>query len=231
MPSIDLFPGVLSLILTRSVRAGRIEIGGFLIGKQQERRLQVTGATFPRQVGSSTHVSINDIDMALLAEDLAKRGTGEVIVGWWHTHPGMGAHFMSGTDIATQQRYQAFFPSAIAMVVDPLKFSKSLELTDLDLHIYTIKEGYSKDLDYVYAKDPSEIIPDLYLLLQTLEAAPHLVYEDTWFERMIRDVFGKRITTPEFSQTLGRFLEATVAFSVISITLLLVILSLIALIG
>ena len=83
----------------------------------------------------------------------------------------------------------------------------------------------------MYAKDPSEIIPDLYLLLQTLEAAPHLVYEDTWFERMIRDVFGKRITTPEFSQTLGRFLEATVAFSVISITLLLVILSLIALIG
>jgi proteasome lid subunit RPN8/RPN11 len=223
---IEIFPGVLSLILSRSARAERTEIGGFLYGKIRRNRLLITGATFPRQVGTRTHVSINDVDMALLAEELAEKGTGEVIVGWWHSHPGLGAGFMSGTDVSTQLRYQAFFPDAVALVVDPMRFSESLNLAHLDLHVYTVEGRKAKDLDYVYAHDPKEIIPDLYSLMLTLEAPAHVIFEDTWFERMLRGVFSESITTPEFTMELGRFTEAAVTFGVVCLLLLFVALSL-----
>lgn len=229
--AIQIFPAVLSLILSRSARAGRTEIGGFLIGKAHNGQLRVTGATFPRQVGTRTHVAINNSDMAILAEELEKKGVGEVIVGWWHTHPGLGAHFMSRTDIATQRRYQAFFTEAVAMVVDPLKFSESLNLTDLDLHVYTVELGKAKDLDFVYVHEPKDIIPDFYSLLLTLDSPAYLVFEDTWFERMLRDVFGPRITTDNFTEILGSFVENIVAFGTISVLILFVILSLVALVS
>jgi proteasome lid subunit RPN8/RPN11 len=228
---VQIFPGVLSLILTRSARAGRTEIGGFLIGRVQNQEVLVTGATFPKQVGTPTHVVISNVEMANLAEELAERRSGEAIIGWWHTHPGIGASFMSGTDVATQRRYQAFFPKALAIVVDPMKFSESLILQDLDLHVYQLVEEKPKNLAFNYVHEPGEVIPDFYGLLLRLESQMAMPFEDTWFERMLKDVFGQRVTTPEFVETLGRFLEAAVAFSVVSVMLLIVVLSLAALVG
>ena len=45
-------------------------------------------------------------------------GANQVVVGWLHSHPGLGC-FLSHTDIATQQMYFDH-PQAIAAVVDPL---------------------------------------------------------------------------------------------------------------
>lgn len=227
VPEVQIFPGVLSLILSRSARAGRTEVGGFLIGKKRGKKVFVTRATFPRQTGTSTHVAIQDIDMALLAEELTEQGTGEVIIGWWHTHPGLGV-FMSGTDISTQERYQAFFPQAIALVLDPVKFSESLNLPDLDLHTFRIVEGRPKDIEFSYVFEPKEVIPDFYELLLQLDAPSQVIFEDTWFEQLLRNTFGERITTPEFTQHLGNLLEAIVTFSTVGVMLLIIILSLVA---
>jgi proteasome lid subunit RPN8/RPN11 len=215
-------------MLSKAARAGRTEIGGFLIGKIARNKIIVTRATFPRQRGSSTHVYINDADMAILAEELSERRTGEVIIGWHHTHPGLGV-FMSGTDISTQLRYQAFFPEAIALVMDPVKFSETLEMADLDIHIYRVKGKKEYELDYEYAHDPAEIIPDLFGLMLTLEETSHVVYEDTWFEKMLRDVFGERITTPEFTWGFGNFLEALVAFGTVMLICVFITLALLGL--
>ncbi len=228
MRQIEVFPGILSLILSKAARAGRTEIGGFLIGKIERNRLIVTRATFPRQIGSRTHVSINDADMAILAEELAERGAGEVIIGWHHTHPGLGV-FMSSTDEATQRRYQAFFPDAIALVMDPIKFSETLNLGDLDLKVFRVVNGKPEELDYVYAHDPSEIIPDLYSIMLTLEEPSYIVFEDTWFEKMLREVFGESLTTPEFTYGLGNFVEAAVAFGTVIFFCIFVVLALIGL--
>jgi proteasome lid subunit RPN8/RPN11 len=169
--------------------------------------------------------------MARLADALHKRGEGDVILGWWHTHPGMGAHFMSGVDIATQQRYQAIFPKAIAIIIDPQKFTRSLDIDDLDLHVYRVTKGRPKDLRYSFVHEPKEVIPDLTKLLLRLDAATHIVLEDTWFERMLRELIGEHITAPEFTERVGQFIEVAVAFSIISIMLLLVLLSLFSLAG
>ncbi len=231
MATIRIYPGVLSRILARAKQVGRIEIGGFLVGQVVGSRILVKGASFPRQSGTATHVTINDADMARLADVLHKEGEGDVILGWWHTHPGIGAHFMSGTDIATQQRYQAIFPKAIAMIVDPLKFTKSLDLEDLDLHVYRVVKGSAKDYRYSLVHEPREVIPDLTKLLLRVDATTHMVLDDTWFERMIRELIGEHVTTAEFTERLGQFIEVAVAFSVISIMLLLVLLSLFSLAG
>jgi hypothetical protein len=169
--------------------------------------------------------------MARLADELHKQGDGDVILGWWHTHPGMGANFMSGTDVATQQRYQAIFPKAIAMIVDPLKFTRSLDIDDLDLHIFRVVKSQPKDLRYSLVHEPKEVIPDLTKLLLRLEATTHVVLEDTWFERMLRELIGEQITTAEFTERAGQFLEVILAFGVISVMLLLILLSVFSLTG
>jgi proteasome lid subunit RPN8/RPN11 len=215
-------------MLSKAARAGRTEIGGFLIGKIEQNKIIVTRATFPRQRGSRTHVTINDADMAILAEELAERGTGEVIIGWHHTHPGLGV-FMSGTDVSTQLRYQAFFPEAIALVMDPVKFSETLNMDDLDLRIYRVAGRKEFELEYEYAHDPAEIIPDLFGIMLTLEETSNVVYEDTWFEKMLRDVFGERITTPEFTWEFGNFLEAIAAFGTLIFLVVFVALALLGL--
>ncbi|MFW9830408.1 MAG: Mov34/MPN/PAD-1 family protein [Candidatus Thorarchaeota archaeon] len=229
MRQIEIFPGILSLMLSKAARAGRTEIGGFLIGRVERNKIIVTRATFPRQRGTTTHVAINDADMAILAEELAERNTGEVIIGWHHTHPGLGV-FMSGTDISTQQRYQAFFPEAIALVMDPFRFAETLDLQDLDLKIFRVAKRKAMELDYVYAHDPSEIIPDLYSIMLMLEEPAHMIFEDTWFEKMLRDVIGESITTPEFTYGLGEFLKVVVAFGTILFFMIFIAIALLGLI-
>jgi proteasome lid subunit RPN8/RPN11 len=216
-------------MLSKAARAGRTEIGGFLIGKIERDKIVVTRATFPRQRGTRTHVTINDADMAILAEELAERGTGEVIVGWHHTHPSLGV-FMSRTDVSTQQRYQAFFPEAIALVMDPMKFAQTLDMDDLDLRIYRVDGRKEYELEYEYAHNPAEIIPDLFSIMLTLEETSEVVYKDTWFEKMLKEVFGERITTPEFSWGLGNFLEAFVAFGAVMLLCVFVALALLGLV-
>ncbi len=215
-------------MLSKAARAGRTEIGGFLIGKIGRNKIIITRATFPRQRGTRTHVTINDADMAILAEELAERGTGEVIVGWHHTHPGLGV-FMSSTDVSTQQRYQAFFPEAIALVMDPMKFAQTLDMDDLDLRIYRVDGRKEYELEYEYAHNPAEIIPDLFGIMLSLEETSEVVYKDTWFEKMLQEVFGERITTPEFSWGLGNFLEAFVAFGAVMLLCIFVVLALLGL--
>lgn len=215
-------------MLSKAARAGRTEIGGFLIGKIERNKIIITRATFPRQRGSRTHVTINDADMAILAEELTERGTGEVIIGWHHTHPGLGV-FMSGTDVSTQLRYQAFYPEAIALVMDPVKFSETLNMDDLDLRIYRVDGRKEFELEYEYAHNPAEIIPDLFGIMLTLEETSNVVYEDTWFEKMLRDILGERITTPEFTWGFGNFLEAIAAFGTLIFLVVFVALALLGL--
>lgn len=215
-------------MLSKAARAGRTEIGGFLIGKIERNKIIITRATFPRQRGTRTHVSINDADMAILAEELAERGAGEVIVGWHHTHPGLGV-FMSGTDVSTQLRYQAFFPEAVALVMDPMKFAQTLDMNDLDLRIYRVDSRKEYELAYEYARNPAEIIPDLFGIMLSLEETSEVVYKDTWFEKMLQEVFGEHITTPEFSWGLGNFLEAFVAFGAVMLLCIFVTLALLGL--
>ncbi|NVM02429.1 MAG: Mov34/MPN/PAD-1 family protein [Candidatus Helarchaeota archaeon] len=116
------------------------EIAGYLIGKIKRGTIQITDTATTQQKGTSTHVKMIDLEIIKVTEQLEKRMTNEIIIGWYHSHPKMGAHFFSYTDINTQKRYQKFLPKAIGLVFDPHKFTLSSKFEDIDCHIYHIKE-------------------------------------------------------------------------------------------
>lgn len=47
-------------------------------------------------------------------------GRPEMVVGWYHSHPGFGP-WLSGTDIQTQQSFEMLHPRCVAVVIDPIQ--------------------------------------------------------------------------------------------------------------
>lgn len=55
--------------------------------------------------------------------DICKYFRPEMVVGWYHSHPGFGC-WLSGVDINTQQSFEALSERAVAVVVDPIQSVK-----------------------------------------------------------------------------------------------------------
>jgi len=58
---------------------------------------------------------------------LKQTGRPEMVVGWYHSHPGFGC-WLSGVDINTQQSFEALSERAVAVVVDPIQSVKGITL-------------------------------------------------------------------------------------------------------
>lgn len=72
---------------------------------------------------SGTETSIEAIDEAFQAkmhEMLKQTGRNEIVVGWYHSHPGFGC-FLSGVDVGTQRNFEKLNPRFVAVVVDPIQ--------------------------------------------------------------------------------------------------------------
>ncbi len=71
-------------------------------------------------------VSVEAVDpvfQAKMLDMLKQTGRPEVVVGWYHSHPGFGC-WLSGVDISTQQSFEALSSRAVAVVVDPIQSVK-----------------------------------------------------------------------------------------------------------
>merc|ERR1712084_99218 len=60
---------------------------------------------------------------------LKQTGRPEMVVGWYHSHPGFGCWF-SGTDVNTQQSFEQLNPRAVGVVVDPIQSVKGKVVID-----------------------------------------------------------------------------------------------------
>ncbi len=72
---------------------------------------------------SGTETSIEAIDEAFQAkmhEMLKQTGRNEIVVGWYHSHPGFGC-FLSSVDVGTQKNFEQLNPRFVAVVVDPIQ--------------------------------------------------------------------------------------------------------------
>jgi len=72
---------------------------------------------------SGTGVSVEAVDPVFqtkMLEMLKQTGRPEMVVGWYHSHPGFGC-WMSGVDINTQQSFEALNQRAVAVVIDPVQ--------------------------------------------------------------------------------------------------------------
>lgn len=97
------------------------ETGGFLLGRWCPGRDILLTDLVSVSSGSSVFVSITD-PQATQSIPFDRVESGEPIVGWWHTHPGLRI-FMSVTDQQTQIRYQLQHPNTVALVMDPTEIA------------------------------------------------------------------------------------------------------------
>jgi 26S proteasome regulatory subunit N11 len=163
-----IYPSTLSKIIDFAAIDIRRESAGFLIGKIVREELLITDSTMTKHTGTSVHVIVDNTEMAEIADELSNRGENESIIGWWHSHPGMGAGFMSGTDTATQEKYQKMFPQAVALVIDPVKFLQTGKIEDLDYKCYTLINKKYESLETKIADNQNEILITTFKSIKTL---------------------------------------------------------------
>ncbi|MDX1945868.1 MAG: Mov34/MPN/PAD-1 family protein [Pirellulaceae bacterium] len=120
-PVVVIHEGVLEAILEFSEQDQTRERGGFLLGGVQGEMPQyvVIRHFHPalQAQGSSASLTFTHDAWAALTRDTERHFPGELLVGWQHTHPGLGI-FLSGYDLFIQRNFFAQ-PWQIAMVVDP----------------------------------------------------------------------------------------------------------------
>lgn len=122
-PTILAYERVLDDVLRYSDQSMRVEIGGFLLGKLHESPewcCEIRGFTAAEHTRSTAgSLTFTHETWATLNRYLDQRGQGDKVLGWHHTHPGLGV-FLSGYD---EFIHRHFFsqPWQLAMVVDPVK--------------------------------------------------------------------------------------------------------------
>ena len=104
--------------IIRHAQSARNEIAGLLLGSMRGNTLIVSDSVTGEQSGTATHVVLNDEFLVRVASEYGQQGKKKSIVGWYHSHPSLGC-FVSGTDFETQKRFQALFPDAVGLVIDP----------------------------------------------------------------------------------------------------------------
>ncbi|MDH5402768.1 MAG: Mov34/MPN/PAD-1 family protein [Candidatus Heimdallarchaeota archaeon] len=116
------------------------ETAGLLIGSEKNNIVYIDEIRIGEQKGNAVHVEISEYELTQAAIEVSERKDGKVIVGWWHSHPGLTT-FLSATDIKTQSIYQSLMPNAVAIVVDANKYGETMNYQDLDFSIFRVHNG------------------------------------------------------------------------------------------
>lgn len=75
---------------------------------------------------SGTSVSVEAVDPVFqqeMMERLKQVGRNEIVVGWYHSHPGFGC-WLSNVDVNTSQSFEQLNSRSVAVVVDPVQSVK-----------------------------------------------------------------------------------------------------------
>lgn len=81
---------------------------------------------------SGTGVSVEAVDyvyQTAMMDRLKQTGRPEMVVGWYHSHPGFGC-WLSSVDMNTQQSFERLHPRCVAVVVDPIQSVKGKVVID-----------------------------------------------------------------------------------------------------
>jgi len=124
-----------SLALLKMLKHGRagvpMEVMGLMLGQFVDE-YTVNCVDVFAMPQSGTGVSVEAVDPVFqtnMLEMLKQTGRPEMVVGWYHSHPGFGC-WMSGVDINTQQSFEQLNERAVAVVVDPIQSVKGKVVID-----------------------------------------------------------------------------------------------------
>eukprot|EP01054_Gregarina_sp_Poly1_P005009 Gregarina_sp_Poly_1__5008@NODE_2654_length_1868_cov_213_707385_g1684_i0_p1_GENE_NODE_2654_length_1868_cov_213_707385_g1684_i0NODE_2654_length_1868_cov_213_707385_g1684_i0_p1_ORF_typecomplete_len299_score47_24JAB/PF01398_21/1_2e31JAB/PF01398_21/3e03ProkJAB/PF14464_6/1_3e11MitMem_reg/PF13012_6/2_9e06UPF0172/PF03665_13/0_079YtxH/PF12732_7/0_21DUF4329/PF14220_6/0_19_NODE_2654_length_1868_cov_213_707385_g1684_i034897 len=124
-----------SLALIKMLRHGRagvpMEVMGLMLGEFiDDYTIRVVDVFSMPQSGNTVSVeAVDPVYQADMLDMLKRTGRPEMVVGWYHSHPGFGCWF-SGTDINTQQSFEQLNSRAVGVVVDPIQSVKGVVVID-----------------------------------------------------------------------------------------------------
>lgn len=126
---------VSSLALLKMLKHGRagvpMEVMGLMLGQfVDEYTINCVDVFAMPQSGTSVSVeSVDPVFQTKMLDMLKQTGRPEMVVGWYHSHPGFGC-WLSSTDINTQSSFEALHPRSVALVVDPIQSVKGKVVID-----------------------------------------------------------------------------------------------------
>merc|ERR1719420_1558352 len=107
-------------------------------GQGRDRRLPAhlpadddagAGAPADHEQPGAPPQAVDPVFQTKMLDMLKQTGRQEMVVGWYHSHPGFGC-WLSGVDINTQQSFEALNPRAVAVVLDPIQSVKGKVVID-----------------------------------------------------------------------------------------------------
>ncbi|XP_058805146.1 26S proteasome non-ATPase regulatory subunit 14 [Phymastichus coffea] len=124
-----------SLALLKMLKHGRagvpMEVMGLMLGEfVDDYTVRVIDVFAMPQTGTGVSVeAVDPVFQAKMLDMLKQTGRPEMVVGWYHSHPGFGC-WLSGVDINTQQSFEALSERAVAVVIDPIQSVKGKVVID-----------------------------------------------------------------------------------------------------
>lgn len=124
-----------SLALLKMLKHGRagvpMEVMGLMLGQfVDDYTINCVDVFAMPQSGTGVSVeAVDPVFQTKMLEMLKQTGRPEMVVGWYHSHPGFGC-WMSGVDINTQQSFEALNQRAVAVVIDPIQSVKGKVVID-----------------------------------------------------------------------------------------------------
>ncbi|KAJ3802042.1 JAB1/Mov34/MPN/PAD-1 ubiquitin protease-domain-containing protein [Lentinula aff. detonsa] len=134
-----------SLALLKMLKHGRagvpMEVMGLMLGEfVDDYTIQVIDVFAMPQSGTTVSVeSVDHVFQTKMLDMLKQTGRPEMVVGWYHSHPGFGC-WLSSVDINTQQAissahtqlqsFESLNSRSVAVVVDPIQSVKGKVVID-----------------------------------------------------------------------------------------------------
>lgn len=124
-----------SLSLLKMLKHGRagvpMEVMGLMLGEfVDDYTVTVTDVFAMPQSGTGVSVeAVDPVFQTKMLDMLKQTGRPEMVVGWYHSHPGFGC-WLSSTDCNTQQSFEMLNPRAVAVVIDPIQSVKGKVVID-----------------------------------------------------------------------------------------------------
>jgi len=124
-----------SLALLKMLKHGRagvpMEVMGLMLGEfVDDYTVRVVDVFAMPQSGTGVSVeAVDPVFQTKMLDMLKQTGRNEMVVGWYHSHPGFGC-WLSGVDINTQQSFEQLNQRAVAVVIDPIQSVKGKVVID-----------------------------------------------------------------------------------------------------
>ncbi|GAA5833612.1 hypothetical protein JCM11251_003181 [Rhodosporidiobolus azoricus] len=124
-----------SLALLKMLKHGRagvpLEVMGLMLGDfVDEYTVRVIDVFAMPQSGTGVSVeAVDPVFQTKMLDMLKQTGRPEMVVGWYHSHPGFGC-WLSSVDVNTQQSFEQLNPRAVAVVIDPIQSVKGKVVID-----------------------------------------------------------------------------------------------------